>query len=187
MPPSTCSSRSTALVRRGRPRLLAAHQVDGDPGPERAARAAYPDREQFATGDPGALLPLQPGRRSAQRRSRRRSPSRSTASACVGRGTLRAPYTGPPGTVHGGVVAMVLDELLGAVERVPRPRCVHRHADRPLRATDARSARSSTFDAWVDRTEGRKVFTVGTISAGGDGHRARRGRVHPRRAPIPAD
>ena len=25
-----------------------------------------------------------------------------------------------------------------------------------------------TFDAWVERTEGRKVFTAGTISADGD-------------------
>ena len=53
-------------------------------------------------------------------------------------------------------------------ERVPRSRCVHRHAHHPLRTTDAdrRGARPST--RWVDRTEGRKVFTVGTISAGGE-------------------
>jgi acyl-coenzyme A thioesterase PaaI-like protein len=84
-----------------------------------------------------------------------------------GTGPLPAAYVGPPGTVHGGVVAMVLDELLGAVNaclglgaftgtlsiRYERPTPI---------ATDLE------LESWVERTEGRKVFTVGTISAGGE-------------------
>jgi len=62
-------------------------------------------------------------------------------------------------------VAMVLDELLGAVNA-----CLGLGAytgtltiryERPTPIGE-----ELTFDAWVDRTEGRKVFTVGTISAG---------------------
>ena len=45
----------------------------------------------------------------------------------------------------------------------------------------------ATRDAWVDRTEGRKVFTVGTISAG-DVVTARADGVFIRvEAPVPAD
>ena len=83
-----------------------------------------------------------------------------------GSGAVPAAYVGPPGMVHGGVVAMIIDELLGAVNaclglgaftgtltiRYERPTPI---------ATDLE------LESWVDRTEGRKVFTVGTISAGG--------------------
>jgi hypothetical protein len=144
--------------------LLAPHVVDGIPG-QNALRAAYPDREQFATGDPARFFPYSPVV----------GPLNAIAPPVVftfdgermsGHGRLPAPYTGPPGTVHGGVVAMVLDELLGAVNA-----CLGLGAytgtltvryERPTPIGE-----DLAFDAWVDRTEGRKVFTVGTISAGG--------------------
>lgn len=154
---------ATALVREAT-ELLAPHVVDGIPG-QNALRAAYPDREQFATGDPARFFPYSPVV----------GPLNPIAPPVVftfdgermsGHGTLPAPYTGPPGTVHGGVVAMVLDELLGAVNA-----CLGLGAytgtltiryERPTPIGEELS-----FDAWVDRTEGRKVFTVGTISADG--------------------
>jgi hypothetical protein len=155
---------ANALVREAG-ELLAPHVVDGVPG-QNALRAAYPDREQFATGDPARFFPYSPVV----------GPLNPIAPPVTfifdgerlsGGGTLPAPYTGPPGTVHGGVVALVLDELLGATNaclglgaytgtltiRYERPT--------PIGAELA-------FEAWVDRTEGRKVFTVGTISAGGE-------------------
>ena len=155
---------AAALVREATV-LLAPHLVDGVPG-QNALRAAYPDREQFATGDPARFFPYSPVV----------GPLNALAPPVVftfdgermrGHGTLPAPFTGPPGTVHGGVVAMVLDELLGAVNacrgmgaftgtltiRFERPTPI---------------AADLELESWVDRTEGRKVFTVGTISAGGE-------------------
>src|SRR3954466_16392312 len=144
---------------------LAPHLVDGVPG-QNALRAALPDREQFATGDPSRFFPYSPVV----------GPLNAIAPPVTftfdgermgGTGTLGAPYTGPPGTVHGGVVALVLDELLGAVNAClglgayTGTLTVRYERPTPIGA-------ELTFDAWVDRTEGRKVFTVGTISAGGD-------------------
>jgi acyl-coenzyme A thioesterase PaaI-like protein len=69
--------------------------------------------------------------------------------------------------VHGGIIALVFDELLGATNvchglggftgtlsiRYERPTPIETEL---------------VLDAWVDRTEGRKVFTVGTISFNGE-------------------
>jgi acyl-coenzyme A thioesterase PaaI-like protein len=181
--PPDALERATALVQEATD-LLAPHLVDGVPG-QNALRAAFPDREQFATGDPARFFPYSPVV----------GPLNAIAPPVVftfdgermsGHGTLEAPYTGPPGTVHGGVVAMVLDELLGAVNaclglgaytgtltiRYERPT--------PIGADLA-------FDAWVDRTEGRKVFTVGTISAGGEVTARADGVFIRVEHPIPAD
>jgi len=150
-----------------------------------ALRAAYPDREQFATGDPARFFPYSPVV----------GPLNAIAPPVVftfdgermsGHGYLPAPYTGPPGTVHGGVVAMVLDELLGAVPRDLVPDAytgtLTVRYERPT-PIDAGLA----FDAWVDRTEGRKVFTVGTISAGGTVTARAEGVFIRVEQPIPAD
>ena len=161
--PADVLEQATALVREATA-LLAPHVVDGVPG-QNALRAAYPDREQFATGDPARFFPYSPvvGPLNALA-----PPVTFTfdGERMSGRGTLASPYSGPPGTVHGGVVAMVLDELLGAVNA-----CLGLGAytgtltvryERPTPIGE-----ELTFDAGVDRTEGRKVFTVGTISARG--------------------
>jgi hypothetical protein len=162
--PADVLDQATALVRNAT-ELLTPYQVDGIPG-QNALRAAYPDREQFATGDPARFFPYSPVV----------GPLNPIAPPVTftfdgermsGSGTLAAPYTGPPGTVHGGVVAMVLDELLGAVNAClglgayTGTLTVRYERPTPIGAV-------LTFDAWVERTEGRKVFTVGTISAGGE-------------------
>jgi acyl-coenzyme A thioesterase PaaI-like protein len=155
---------ATALVRDAA-KLLRPFAVDAVPG-QNALRAAYPDRDQFATGDPARFFPYSPvvGPLNAI------APPvvfRFDGERLTGSGTLPAPYTGPPGTVHGGVVALVLDELLGATNaclglgaytgtlsiRYERPTPIGQELE---------------FESWVDRTEGRKVFTVGTISANGE-------------------
>lgn len=82
-----------------------------------------------------------------------------------GEAVLGAAYNGPPGSVHGGVIAEVFDEMLGCVcvtkglggftgtltvvYRSPTP------LDTPL-----------TLRAWHDRSAGRKIFAKGTIHAG---------------------
>jgi acyl-coenzyme A thioesterase PaaI-like protein len=161
-PPDTLGA-AAALVQQATA-LLAPYEVDGVPG-QNALRAAVADRDQFATRDPARFFPYSPVV----------GPLNAIAPPLVftldgermrGHGTLPAPYTGPPGTVHGGVVAMVLDELLGAVNA-----CLDLGAytgtltvryERPTPIGD-----ELELEAWVDRTEGRKVFTAGTISAGG--------------------
>lgn len=80
--------------------------------------------------------------------------------------TLGAAFEGPPGHVHGGVSAMILDHVLGATAHQPgRPAYTgtltlryHRRTPllQPLRA-----------DAWVDRVEGVKTFAVGQLSGAG--------------------
>lgn len=84
-----------------------------------------------------------------------------------GRAFFATQFTGPPGMVHGGIIALAFDELLGATNvclglggftgtlsvRYERPT--------PIEAEIA-------LDAWVESVEGRKVRTVGTMSFGGE-------------------
>ena len=75
---------------------------------------------------------------------------------------LGAPYEGPPGNVHGGVCALVLDHALGATAHRPgSPAFTGTLTVRYLRPTRLGRLR---VDAWVDREEGSKTFAVGTIS-----------------------
>ena len=83
-----------------------------------------------------------------------------------GRVSFGAAYVGPPGSVHGGVIAAAFDELLGSANivrdvggmtgtltvryREPTP------ALRPIE-----------LEGWVERIEGRKVFTRGEMRCEG--------------------
>lgn len=85
--------------------------------------------------------------------------------AVVGQGTLGAAYEGPPGCVHGGIIAGLFDELLGIaniaagvgamtgtltiVYRSPTPLYTELH-----------------LAAHTERIDGRKVHTQGTLHAG---------------------
>lgn len=181
--PTDVLAQATALVEEATG-LLAPHGVDGIPG-QNALRAAYPDREQFAAADPARFFPYSPVV----------GPLNAIAPPVTflfdgermsGTGTFDAPYSGPPGTVHGGVVAMVLDELLGAVNA-----CLGLAAyTGTLRVRYERPTpigEELTFDAWVERTEGRKVFTVGTISDGGTVTARAEGVFIRVEQPIPAE
>jgi acyl-coenzyme A thioesterase PaaI-like protein len=76
---------------------------------------------------------------------------------------LGAPYEGPPGHVHGGVCAMLLDHVLGAAASTPERRTytgtlILRYVrktelGRPLRA-----------EAYVERVDGAKTFATGLIA-----------------------
>lgn len=74
-------------------------------------------------------------------------------------------YEGPPGHVHGGFVAAAMDEVLGMVQSVSGQHgmtgtlTVRYRRPTPLH-TEVR------FFGAVDRVEGRKIFTSGTLSAG---------------------
>ena len=71
-------------------------------------------------------------------------------------------YEGPPGTVHGGIVALVLDQLLGeaATDGLTLPRFTGTITLRYLRGTPLGSLHA---EAWVDRIDGHKTYAHGFI------------------------
>jgi acyl-coenzyme A thioesterase PaaI-like protein len=82
-----------------------------------------------------------------------------------GRVRFGAAYEGPPGNVHGGIVAAVFDEALGMAQSLSGQAgftgtlTVRYRSPTPL-YEDLR------VTAWVDRVDGRKIFTSGTCHAG---------------------
>jgi acyl-coenzyme A thioesterase PaaI-like protein len=77
---------------------------------------------------------------------------------------LGAAYEGPPGHVHGGVCALVLDHVLGATAHQPgKPAVTGTLTIRYLGGTPLGPLRA---EAHVDRVEGVKTFAVGHISDG---------------------
>lgn len=75
---------------------------------------------------------------------------------------LGAAYEGPPGHVHGGVSALILDHLLGeAASPDQKPRFTGSITVRYLRATPLGPLRA---EATQTRSEGAKTFCTGTIA-----------------------
>ena len=80
----------------------------------------------------------------------------------IGRATFTAPYEGPPGCIHGAVIAATFDIMLTAANilvdaagptvrlatRFRRPTLLHEEA---------------VFEAWVDRREGDRTYTQGRL------------------------
>ncbi|OBI44449.1 PaaI family thioesterase [Mycobacterium sp. E796] len=78
--------------------------------------------------------------------------------------TLGAAYEGPPGHVHGGVCALILDHVLGATAHRPgRPAYTGTLTLRYVRGTPLGFLRAR---ARVDRIDGAKTFAVGYIADG---------------------
>jgi acyl-coenzyme A thioesterase PaaI-like protein len=82
------------------------------------------------------------------------------------RATLGAPYEGPPGYVHGGMIALVFDEVLGmaniasGVPGMTGTLNVRYRKPTPLR-------RPVELEGWVERVSGRKILTRGTMQCDG--------------------
>jgi len=77
---------------------------------------------------------------------------------------LGAAYEGPPGHVHGGVCALILDHVLGEIASDPhngRPALTGTINFRYLRATPLGRLRA---EAWIDRTDGVKIYSVGHLA-----------------------
>jgi acyl-coenzyme A thioesterase PaaI-like protein len=84
----------------------------------------------------------------------------------VGSVVFGAAYEGPPGYVHGGIIALAFDEMLGMANiasghpgmtgtltvRYRRPTPLYHEVD---------------FEAWVIKVEGRRIATRGTLSHDG--------------------
>lgn len=78
---------------------------------------------------------------------------------------LGTEYQGPPGCVHGGIVALLFDELLGLANAAAKS--VAMTVD--LRITYRSPTPLHTplrFEARQERREGRKIWTTGTVSDG---------------------
>lgn len=76
--------------------------------------------------------------------------------------TLGAAYEGPPGHVHGGVSALILDHLLGeAASPDQKPRFTGSLTIRYLRATPLGELRA---EAVCTRRDGAKTYCTGTIA-----------------------
>ncbi len=82
--------------------------------------------------------------------------------AMVATHVFDAPWNGPPGSVHGGVIALVFDELLGCIGAVSDVggftgtlTIVYRSLT-PI-------GREIRMRSWIDRTEGVKTFIKGTM------------------------
>jgi acyl-coenzyme A thioesterase PaaI-like protein len=75
---------------------------------------------------------------------------------------MGAPYEGPPGFVHGGISALVLDHVLGeAASDGETPRFTGTITMRYLRTTRLGRLRA---EARIDRTEGVKTYVVGHLA-----------------------
>ncbi len=94
--------------------------------------------------------------------------------SCWSEFTLGPAYEGPPGWVHGGICALVLDHILGEVasEGLTQPKFTGTISLRYLRGTHLGPIRAEAF---VERSEGVKTFARGylrddegiTVEAGG--------------------
>lgn len=87
---------------------------------------------------------------------------RDGAMVVVGRVTFGLAYEGPPGCVHGGVIAMYFDELLGVTQStsgnpgMTANLSLQFHAPTPIGVP-------LVFTGRIERMEGRKIFTHGTL------------------------
>lgn len=77
--------------------------------------------------------------------------------------TPDAAQEGPPGHVHGGVLATVLDEAMGMAAWTTGKMCVAVNLNFSYKSPVPLGA-AVQIQARLDRVEGRKVFTVGTIT-----------------------
>ncbi len=87
--------------------------------------------------------------------------------AIKGTTTLGLPYQGPPGFVHGGISALLLDHTLGVANHWAGPSgmtaqlTLRYHRTTPLFEPLTVTGRQTSVD-------GRKIRTEGTITAGGE-------------------
>lgn len=83
----------------------------------------------------------------------------------VGTAVFGTQYEGPPGHVHGGMVAAAFDEALGMAQAMTgQPGMTGTLTVRYRRPTPLHT--EVRFRARVERVEGRKIFATGTLHAG---------------------
>jgi acyl-coenzyme A thioesterase PaaI-like protein len=83
----------------------------------------------------------------------------------VGRAWFGPGSQGPPGHAHGGAIAAVLDEAMGAAAWVAGHVAVAARLDTSFQRMVPLGA-DVTLEAWVEREEGRKIWTAGRLLDG---------------------
>jgi acyl-coenzyme A thioesterase PaaI-like protein len=84
----------------------------------------------------------------------------------VGGVTFGAAYEGPPGCVHGGYVAAVFDELLGATQSLSGDQGMTAHLGVDYRRPTPLGV-PLTLEGWLDRRDGRKIYARAAMYADG--------------------
>lgn len=79
--------------------------------------------------------------------------------------TLGPVYQGPPGCVHGGVSALIIDHMMGFANHWGGRFGMTAHYEIDYRSPTP-LLQPLTFRAWVEETDGRKTWTHATIHAG---------------------
>jgi acyl-coenzyme A thioesterase PaaI-like protein len=90
---------------------------------------------------------------------------RSGDGRLVGRAWFGPGAQGPPGHAHGGAIAAVLDEAMGAAAWVAGHIAVAARLDISFQHMLPLGI-DATLEAWVDREEGRKIWTGGRLLDG---------------------
>jgi acyl-coenzyme A thioesterase PaaI-like protein len=81
--------------------------------------------------------------------------------------TFGAAYEGPPGCVHGGYVAAVFDELLGATQSLSGDQGMTAHLGVDYRRPTPLGV-PLTLEGWFDRRDGRKIYASAAMYADGE-------------------
>lgn len=85
--------------------------------------------------------------------------------AVLGDAVFTEPYEGPPGHCHGGFIAAAFDEVLGMAQSLTgRPGMTGRLSVTYRAPTPLHS--EIRFKGWVEKVDGRKIFTKGTAHHG---------------------
>ena len=131
--------------------MLSADDVPGSA----AAESHFSDRSPFYGLMNPLSMPMEMGR----------DESVGEFGAITGDVVFTEPYEGPPGHCHGGFIAAAFDEVLGMAQSLTgRPGMTGKlsityRSPTPLHTTIA-------FRGWVERVDGRKIFTKGTAHNG---------------------
>lgn len=81
--------------------------------------------------------------------------------------TFGSAYEGPPGCVHGGFVAAVFDELLGATQSMSGTQGMTAHLGIDYRRPTPLHV-PLELEGWLDRRDGRKIWARGSLRAAGE-------------------
>ena len=86
----------------------------------------------------------------------------------IGSGIIDAMFAGPPERVHGGIQALIIDEVMGALNRMRGRQAFTAYLKVDYRGP-APLGVPITFRAWLDSVDGRKIKLLGS----GDGPEGR--------------
>jgi acyl-coenzyme A thioesterase PaaI-like protein len=128
--------------------------ADSVPG-SAAAESHFSDRSPFYGLMNPLSMPMEMGR----------DESVGEFGAITGNVVFTEPYEGPPGHCHGGFIAAAFDEVLGMAQSLTgRPGMTGRLSITYRSPTPLHT--NIVFRGWVERIDGRKIFTKGTAHNG---------------------